>query len=80
MLTIAQNNGFPTQVMHNLKKKWMAKRKKSSTLNEEQQTEQKEDKKWIMFTYHSPLGREVINLFKNTNINTAFRANNTIHQ
>jgi hypothetical protein len=33
-----------------------------------------------MFTYNSPLGREVINLFKNTNINIAFRANNTIHQ
>jgi len=58
----------------------LAKQKKSSILNEEKQTEQKEDKKWISFTYHSPLGREVINLFKNTNINIAFGANNTIHQ
>jgi len=35
---------------------------------------------WITFKYHSPLIRKVTNLFKNTNIKIAFRANNTVYQ
>ena len=69
ILTIAQNNGFPTHTIHNLKKKLISKQKKSPVLKEEQQTKQKEDKKWITFRYHSPLVRKVTNLLKKTNIN-----------
>ena len=41
---------------------------------------QTKEKKWITFTYHNPLilVHKVTNLFKNTNLHTAFRANNTI--
>jgi hypothetical protein len=40
----------------------------------------KQNKKWIIFTYHSPLGRKVTDLFKNTDINKTFKASNTIYQ
>jgi len=36
--------------------------------------------RWIIFIYHSPLVRKVTNLFKNTDIHIAFKANNTIYQ
>jgi hypothetical protein len=39
-----------------------------------------EHTKWIIFTYHSLLVRKVTNLFKNTDIKIAFKANNTIYQ
>jgi len=41
---------------------------------------QTQNKKWITFTYHSPLIRKVTNLFKDTNIKIAFRANSTVYQ
>jgi len=41
------------------------------------QTQQK--KKWVTFTYHSPLMHKVINLFKYINLNVAFRTTNTIY-
>jgi hypothetical protein len=37
-------------------------------------------KKWVTFTYYSPLVRKVNNFFKNTDIRIAFRTNNTIYQ
>jgi hypothetical protein len=37
-------------------------------------------KKWVTFAYHSPLVRRVTNLFKNTEINIAFKAHNTIYK
>jgi hypothetical protein len=40
----------------------------------------KQNKKWITFTYDSPLVRKVTNLFKNTDISIAFKASNTIYQ
>jgi hypothetical protein len=53
ILTIARNNAFPTHTIHNLKKKLKAKK---------QQQQQKilkltpqQSKKWVVFTYHSPL-------------------------
>ena len=38
---------------------------------------QAQKKKWITFTYHSPLIHKVTN--KNTNLNIAFRTGNTIY-
>ena len=35
-------------------------------------------KKWITFNYHSPLIHKITNLFKHTNLHTAFRTSNTI--
>jgi len=37
-------------------------------------------KKWVTFSYHSPLIRKITNLFKHTNLNIALHATNTIHQ
>ena len=39
----------------------------------------KQRKKLITFTYHSPLMHKVINLFKRTDLNIAFRTSNTIY-
>jgi hypothetical protein len=75
---IARNNGFPTYIIHNLKKKLKAKK---------QQQQQKpptstaqHSKKWVDFTYHSPLIRKVTNLFKQFNLRIALRTTNTTHQ
>ena len=38
------------------------------------------NKKWVTFTYFSPIIRSITNLFKHSNLNIAFRANNTIQQ
>jgi predicted neuraminidase len=66
ILTIAHNNGFPTNTIHNLMKKLKAKK---------QQQQQKpltpmaqHNRKWLVFTHHSPLVRKVTNLFKQYNL------------
>jgi len=43
-------------------------------------TTTQQTKKWKTFACHSPLIRKITNLFKHTNLNTAVRATNTIHQ
>jgi glycine cleavage system regulatory protein len=73
ILTISQNNGFPAHIIHDLKKKLITKTQKHDTTATQQQ-------KWVTFTYHSPLIRKITNLFKQTNLNIALRATNTIHQ
>ena len=83
ILTIAQKNGFPINIIHDIKKikkKEIAKQKKKQITMEEKQIKHKQNKKWIIFTYHRPLVRKVNNLFKNTDIHIAFKANNTIYQ
>jgi K+ transporter len=74
ILTTARNNGFPTHIIHGLKKKLTIKKQKHNVTTAQQ------NKKWITFTYHSPLIRTTTNLFKQTNLNIAFRATDTIHQ
>jgi len=59
------------QIIHNMKKKLIAKKQKLQTTT---------TKKRIKFSYHSPLIRKITNLFKHTNLNIALRATNTIHQ
>jgi len=77
---IAQQNGFPIKVIQNIKEKEIAKQKRRPTRKNEEKTEQTNNKKWVIFTYQSPLIRKVTNLFKNTGIGIAFRASNTIYQ
>jgi len=74
ILAIAQNNGFPLHIIHNLKKKLTAKKQKLP-ITTTQQT-----KKWVTFSYHSPLIQKITNLFKHSNLNIALRATNTIYQ
>ena len=65
ILTVAHNNGFPTHIIHSLQKilkvKKQQQQQKLLTLTAQQ------NKKWIVFTYHSPLIRKVINLFNPLN-------------
>jgi hypothetical protein len=77
---MAQKNGFPVNIIHDIKKKEIAKQKNKQITTEEKQIKHKQNKKWIIFTYHSQLVRKVTNLFKNTDINKAFKANNAIYQ
>ena len=42
------------------------------------QATQQQSKKWVTFTYYSPLVHKITNLFKRTNINIAFSPTNTI--
>jgi hypothetical protein len=71
ILAIAQNNGFPLQIIHNPKKKLMAKKQKLPTTT---------TKKWVTFSYHNPLICKITNIFKHTNLNIALPATNNIHQ
>jgi hypothetical protein len=72
--TIARNNGFPLQIIHNLKKNLLLKTQKiESTLTQTQR------KKWITFTYHRPLIHEVTSLFKSTDLNIAIRTCDNIY-
>ena len=43
-----------------------------------QSSTEKRPKKWTTFTYYHPSVRLITNLFKNTDINIAFRSTNTI--
>ena len=78
ILTVAHNNGFPTHIIHSLQKilkvKKQQQQQKLLTLTAQQ------NKKWIVFTYHSPLIRKVINLFKQSNLRTALWAKITTYQ
>ena len=77
VLAIATNNGYATKTMNNVKKKLQIKQHK--LLNRSHDTFITR-KKWVIFTYHSPLIRRVTNLFKHTELNIAYKATNTIKQ
>jgi len=69
IITIAQNNGLPEHISHGLRKK-----KLTTKIDRTKQTQatQQQSKKWVTFTYYSPLVHNITNLFKRTNINIAF--------
>jgi len=71
--TIAMNNGFPLWIIYNLKNK------RIKTLKAKNIPTQTQRKNWITLMYHSPLIHKVINLFKSTELNIAFRTCNTIY-
>jgi hypothetical protein len=77
ILAIAKDNGYPPDMMHNLKMKLMAKTHKQNRLQENMTTLHP---RWVTFTYFSPLIRRVTNLFKHTDIRIAFLAINIIQQ
>jgi hypothetical protein len=78
-LNIARHNGFPTHKIIDMEKKERAKNKDKQTKTNNTQEKQVQ-KKWVTFTYHSPIIRMVTNLFNYTEIRTAFKATNTIYQ
>jgi hypothetical protein len=77
--TIARNNGFPIHIIHNLKKKSEDKKQKQQQQKLLIPTIQHK-KKWVTFTYHSPLIRKITNLFKHSNLRIALRTTNTTFQ
>jgi hypothetical protein len=79
ILTIAHNNGFPTHIIHNLKKKLKAKKQQQQQQKPLTPTAQ-HNRKWVAFTYHSLLIRKVTNLFKHSNLRIALWATNTTYQ
>ena len=72
ILTMAQNNGFPSHLIHRMKRQLMAKKEGTT----QTQVMQQYNKKWVTFTYHSPSIHKVTNL----NLKIAFRPTNTIYQ
>jgi hypothetical protein len=80
ILNTDQKNGFPINIVHDMKKKEITKQKNKQITTKERQMKHKQNKKLVIFTYHSPLVRKRANMFKNTDINIAFKAGNTIYQ
>jgi len=76
IVTMAEKNGYPRHTINNLKKKLTSRK----VQKEKQEQEITQNKKWMTFTYYSPQIRRITNLFKNTNIEIAFRTTNTIQQ
>jgi hypothetical protein len=69
---IAHNNGFPLKIIHRLRQQIENKTNTSQT--------ETVPRTWVTFTFNSPVVHKITNLFKNTNINTAYRASNTIRR
>jgi hypothetical protein len=78
ILSTAQHNGFPAHKIIDMEEKITQNKDKRTKTNETQ--ERQIQKKWVTFTYHSPLIRKVTNLFNNTEVRIAFKATNTIYQ
>jgi len=76
IVTMAINNGYPKNIIYNLRKK-LTNRK---NYNETQEQRKEQSKKWTTFTYFSPMIRRITNLYKDTNIIIAFKTTNTIQQ
>ena len=76
ILAIAQNNGFPLNIIHNLMKKLTAKEQRQIF----QQQQHNKLRNGSTFSYHTPLIRKITNLFKQSNLNIALRTTNTIHR
>jgi hypothetical protein len=76
ILAIAPNNGFLLHIIHNLMKKLIAKKQRQKLPT----TTKQQARKWVKFSYHSPLIRKITNLFKHSNLNIALRVTNTIHR
>jgi hypothetical protein len=80
VLEMAKNNEFPTRLITQLKNKLTTKKGNKKENDMQTLTQQPTQKKWITFTYYSPAVRKVTNLFKQTNINIAYRSTTTIYQ
>jgi hypothetical protein len=75
ILHITHNNNFPTGLLTRLKHKikWSV-----SQLEPPTQASLNNHTKWATFTYTSPQIRKLTNIFKHTNIEIAFKYNNTL--
>ena len=71
---MAKSNGFPESIIHNLRKKLTLKKQTPKSVAT------KSNQKWVPFTFFGPAVRRITNLFKGSNIKTAFRTTNTIQK
>ena len=76
IIIMAQNNGFLKHLISRLRNTLIAKK----DLTTSTQTKQYHNRKWVIFTCHSPSVHKVTNLFKRTSLKVAFRPTNTVYQ
>jgi hypothetical protein len=76
ILTMAQNNGFPKHIIHELKKRIIT----NKTRVTQTQLLQQQTNRWVTFTFQSPPVHKVTNSFKKTGLKIAFCPTNTIFQ
>jgi len=74
IISTAKNNGFPENIIRNLRTKLALKKQKQKPTTKEL------NQKWVPFTFFGPAIRRIINLFKGSNIKIAFRTTNMIHK
>ena len=79
-MNIAKHNGYPIQYINDMIRKQAIKNRLPIRNAEDALTTHRPKTKWITFTYQSPLICKVTNLFRNTQIQIAFKATNTIQQ
>ena len=72
ILSIAENNKFPFHHITKLKRYTQHKTHMDKTHDK--------NKKWAIFTFHSPKVRKITNLFKQTDIKIASKSTNKIQQ
>jgi hypothetical protein len=70
---IARNNSYPVKLIDKLQHKNI-----TDDDNTIQNSQQAQNREWVTFRYHSPLVRKVTNIFKNTNLQIAYQATNTL--
>ena len=72
--SIAKNNRYPVNTINDLRTKLTVKKHQQYPLTIPH------DKKWVIFTYISPMVRRITILFKHSNLNINFIATNTVQQ
>jgi hypothetical protein len=69
---------------HNRSQQWIPSPHQSKLKNKRREKlitpTPQQNKKWIVFTYHTSLIRKMTNPFKQSNLRIAMRATNTTHQ
>jgi hypothetical protein len=76
MLDMAQNNGFPKHIIHEIKKKLTTNKTCVTQIHSPQQ----QNNRWVTFTFHSPSVHKITHLFRKTGLKIAFCPINTIFQ
>jgi hypothetical protein len=73
---MAQNNGFPKHIIHEIKKKFTTNKTRVTQIHSPQQ----QNNRWVTFTFYSPSVHKNTNLFRKTGLKKAFCPINTIFQ
>jgi hypothetical protein len=76
ILKMAQNNGFPKQIVYELKERLIRNKTKATQTHPPQQ----QSNRWVTFTFHGPSVYKITNLLKKTGLKIAFHPTNTIFQ